>query len=778
MPSQADSTYRVFYPERDAGTLPDGVTILQQYPAFGIVSTTPEIAAELRKRYPVEELPPPKPLPSVTKMAGMAEAVAEKEERAPYIRVVRFKSPPGKGWEDEIKAIGCEILDPLGRLTVVVSCPNKTSLAKLHTLPNVARISEYVPDIQLSPASVGVREPRTSPSEDEMVLRSMPKQDVTDVPTEEPIPGAFIATFFTAQDAERAKRRLKRDGIRTITEAGETGLFINLLNSDDPERDLQTIATQLGLRSLRNQYLLRLHNDVARKIIAERVADTSPSSLGLTGKGEVVAVADSGLDNGKVLTDHPDFKGRVRHIQSFPSVLDAQLVTNPGQDDGAADELSGHGTHVAGSILGSGAAAQTLGFAPIQGTAPQAELVFQAIEQYATWTREVALEMGRADDYLPLLGLYGIPNDLKDLFKAAYTRGARIHSNSWGGGKAGDYNARCEQLDQFIWDHRDLLVLFSAGNEGADANPIGEGIDSGSVRAPGTAKNCLTVGASENNRTNIVSTYARGFPAEPFKSDKIADSVDDIAPFSNRGPCATGRRKPDVVAPGTAIFSARSLKLPLDNPSLARTVREFYDFKSGTSMATPLVAGCAALVRQHLREQLGMTTPTAALVKAALIHSAQYFQYRFARSDSKPWADNEQGWGRVSLRHLLNPDPPTKVVFIDHTDKVPANESREFTFQVADANAPLRVTMVYTDFPGKDLINNLNLIVYAPDGRYFIGNDFAGTGVLDTLNNVEGVVVPNPQVGTWRVQVIATDQLSAGPQDFALVLSGGGLQQT
>ncbi len=172
-----------------------------------------------------------------------------------------------------------------------------------------------------------------------------------------------------------------------------------------------------------------------------------------------------------------------------------------------------------------------------------------------------------------------------------------------------------------------------------------------------------------------------------------------------------------------------------------------------------------------------MVTPTAALVKAALIHSAQYMRYRYARPGPKPWADNEQGWGRVSLRHLLNPDPPTQVLFIDHTDAVPANDMREFTFRVTDASVPLRVTLVYTDFPGKDLINNLNLVVYAPDNSYRNGNDFEGTGTLDTLNNVEGVIVEEPQVGTWKVRVIATDQLGAGPQDFALVLSGGGLQR-
>ena len=91
-----------------------------------------------------------------------------------------------------------------------------------------------------------------------------------------------------------------------------------------------------------------------------------------------------------------------------------------------------------------------------------------------------------------------------------------------------------------------------------------------------------------------------------------------------------------------------------------------YMFMSGTSMATPLVTGCAALVRQHVRSELQMNNPSAALLKGALIHSAEYLNYRFAHPSSAPWADNEQGWGLVRLRNVLAPgnvlDPDTWVL--------------------------------------------------------------------------------------------------------------------
>src|SRR5207344_2534780 len=101
----------------------------------------------------------------------------------------------------------------------------------------------------------------------------------------------------------------------------------------------------------------------------------------------------------------------------------------------------------------------------------------------------------------PKTGLYGLPDDLGALLDQAYRAGARIHTNSWGNSSpelAGLYSERATVVDEFVWTHPDMLVLFSAGNEGVDKDAGGV-IDTDSVGPPGTAKNCLTVGASENN---------------------------------------------------------------------------------------------------------------------------------------------------------------------------------------------------------------------------------------------------------------------------------------
>ena len=143
-------------------------------------------------------------------------------------------------------------------------------------------------------------------------------------------------------------------------------------------------------------------------------------------------------------TIHLDFQGRVAAIRSYPMTLGANLVNNPGADDGPADVYSGHGTHVAGSVLGNGAQASALGLEPIQGMAPNARLVFQSVEQTPEWTLNAQLYFLLNGIAPPTSGLYGIPDDLTGLFQQAYSLGARIHTNSWGGGDPGEYDSQCE----------------------------------------------------------------------------------------------------------------------------------------------------------------------------------------------------------------------------------------------------------------------------------------------------------------------------------------------
>src|SRR5262249_6636596 len=142
---------------------------------------------------------------------------------------------------------------------------------------------------------------------------------------------------------------------------------------------------------------------------------------------------------------------------------------------------------------------------------------------------------------------------------------ARTHTNSWGDRtNFGVYTSNAREIDDFVWNHRDCIICFAAGNEGKDTNSDGV-IDRGSVTPPGTAKNCITVRATEILRPPFNITYRPfGFCSATFRNDLVANNAEGVAAFSSRGPTRDGRIKPDVVAPGTSILSTRSRNAPED----------------------------------------------------------------------------------------------------------------------------------------------------------------------------------------------------------------------
>ncbi len=331
----------------------------------------------------------------------------------------------------------------------------------------------------------------------------------------------------------------------------------------------------------------------------------------------------------------------------------------------------------------------------------------------------------------PASDLLGIPSILKTLFEFAYTNGARIHSNSWEGGEYGSYNRRCRQLDEFVWQHKDFLIVFAAGNNGNQARTI---------TPPGTAKNCITVGA--------------------------------LAEFSSCGPCQNNRLKPDIIAPGSFILSTRSCQITHHSEAPYPLAKECYMYMSGTSMATSIVAGSAALIRQYFRTEQGIENPSAALLKAALIHSAE------STECMEKWADNKDkqkiwgGWGRINLSRIINLPSPYQIVFFDQSQGLlNSGQAHKYTVEITDNSIPLRVTLVYTDYPGQQLVNNLNLSVHSPAGKYYLGNDFNEEQQRDNVNNVEGRIIESPETGTWKIKIVGS-VISQSPQDYALVVSG------
>jgi hypothetical protein len=503
-------------------------------------------------------------------------------------------------------------------------------------------------------------------------------------------------------------------------------------------------------------------------LIMGTATSMASDGLGLSGRGEVVAVCDTGLDTGDPATIHRDFAHRIVWIKSYPITPDySTQVLNPGGDDGPADLDSGHGTHVAGSVLGDGSLSVGLPGVqrPIQGLAHGAQLVFQAVEQEMKWKPKY--DTPDAERFL----LAGIPLDLRQLLRDAYKHGARIHSNSWSGGDPGAYDSQCEQLDRFVWEHQDFCVLVAAGNDGHDRDRDGK-INPMSVTSPSSAKNCITVGACESRRVQFQhqlygEVWGEDYPVAPYNNDPMADNPEQVAAFSSRGPTADGRVKPDVVAPGTFILSTRSTRIAPNNFAFGHfPPSKAYFYMVGTSMATPLTAGAVALIREYYRRKKKVKNPTAALLKATLIAGA------IRLPGEKAILDNEQGFGRVNLDAVLAPPAPATTVFEEVSPGVKTGASRSIALKVLSSQTRLRVVLAYTDYPGSALVNDLNLIVRAPDGQRFVGNQPEGAGMsLDTRNNVEVVEVSEPVSGAWTIQVVGSN-VPRGPQAFAVVAIG------
>ena len=212
---------------------------------------------------------------------------------------------------------------------------------------------------------------------------------------------------------------------------------------------------------------------------------------------------------------------------------------------GVWDDENGHGTHVIGTILGTGTANSRYrgaadGLGGSSTTSVRAAKVWDSTSTGSTAWMESAM------DFFDNASECGSPAP-----QVINISGGAFALNMLG------TDSMSRKLDAKVWTYGQFYVV-AAGNDGLSG--------AGTVGTPGVAKNALAVG---NVRPEGYLT------------------VGDIWPTSSRGPTGDGRMKPNVVAPGTNTTSAR-----------AGTTSLYTDL-TGTSMATPHVSGLASTVMQH-----------------------------------------------------------------------------------------------------------------------------------------------------------------------------------
>ena len=488
----------------------------------------------------------------------------------------------------------------------------------------------------------------------------------------------------------------------------DEGRYQGLLSNES----LLEIVAQPALRTLRFEPVFSGDNNQARTHMKTSQM-TTYFTTGLDGSGQIVAVADSGLDE-----DHGDFGSRV-------------LSSNDVIGDGStADKHSGHGTHVACTVLGDG----TQG--GYSGVATSAELYFQAMENDNT-------------------GNFQSPS-LNYLLNSAYSAGAYTHTNSWGSSlesdqgkytsESEDVDDRANYYDRYYNGHNGLTILFAAGNDGPN---------SGTVGAPSTAKNTITVGNHQN---------------------RYSGAPDSIMSGSSRGPTDDGRIKPDIIAPGGYVRSCRAQEA--GDTGTATWSNTYYLEYTGTSMATPNAAGAAVMVREYLEEIAQRPSPQGALVKALLILGAEDVGTRDIPND-------DEGWGRLNLRNTLAPSSGQGIWVDDRSVLSGTGNTKTYTFNISQGNSGFKTVLAWSDergspFSNTQLVNNFDLEVTNPSGEVFLGNDFVNgrsttNGVSDTVNNVEVVLVDNAEIGIWTVKVIDAFHGGSRAQPFALAVTGYGV---
>ncbi|TVQ34068.1 MAG: hypothetical protein EA376_00780 [Phycisphaeraceae bacterium] len=322
-------------------------------------------------------------------------------------------------------------------------------------------------------------------------------------------------------------------------------------------------------------------------------------------------------------------------------------------------------------------------------------------------------------------------------FNLHHSQGGRLHTNSWGDDGTTAYNGLTRGIDVFQWNEEDSQTFWAVTNTATMKNPE-------------NSKNTLAVGATS---------------PVPNQANHCTGGV---------GPTNDGRRKPEIYAPGCSTQAASS-------SSSCGTVGN-----SGTSMASPAVAGVGALARQYYMDGFFPTgeadagqafTPSGALVKATLLNSA------VDMTGVAGYPSNLEGWGRVLANdtlYFLGDTRRLHVVDIRNDEGLSTGQEYFEEITVLGSGENLKVTLVWTDFPGAvgtsfAAVNDLDLEVTGPSGTY-LGNVFSGGvsvtgGTKDDRNNVEQVHIQNPDPGVWTVR-IAGAAVNQETQGFALVVTG------
>ncbi|NPB02878.1 MAG: S8 family serine peptidase [Thermotogae bacterium] len=638
-------------------------------------------------------------------------------QRSEYF-ILQFRGPILPQWKEELSKLGVRFYDYLPHFAFVVKA-SSAALPKILDREFVSGIAPILPEYKLPP-------------------------DLSSVLTCAERSGSRYKVRILLYDKEalgEVEKKLKDMGIEIVT-TSEDGPFHETYLSTEEMREIArhpavyVVEPQYPKMAFNNRNALLHQIYQYADVDAVASPDTIIWSVGIHGEGQILGHNDNGL-----YPSHCFFNGTVDGSSKVIALMDY---------DGGGFANGAHGTHTAGTAVG-GTDEQTSNL-QYRGMAYKARLISQE----------------------PLGGASSFYTTLND----AYALGARVHTNSWGyicipygTCSPSNYNTVSRDIDRFMWNNPDMLVVFAAGNHGD------QGCSSGCRRAasdPASAKNDLTVAAM--------------YRSQPWKTT-----------WSAYGEYPDGRFSVDVLVHGNYTYSA-------DN-----TTSCGISVMSGTSMATPAAAGMALLLRQYYEDGYapgGPHTPSAALIKASMLASAVPASGDGDTDGSPPGPDNpvpngNEGAGIPVLDNVMELSPyddwtsltdssdirKSHLWFVDNTAGISTGEEHIYRVEICNPHVVTRIVLVWTDYPASTncnssscLVNDLDLKVEGPSSEVFIGN--APTSGPDNLTPNDGSI-PHDRVNTWELVRIKNSSrgeyvikvkgynVPNGPQPYALVVSGG-----
>ena len=503
---------------------------------------------------------------------------------------------------------------------------------------------------------------------------------------------------------------------------------------------IEAIADIEGVRSVFANRQMELYNADARQITG--VADlqgeefANRNEVEFTGKGSTVLVIDSGID-----ASHQDLPFGTKVVDNVQAITSAGLLSIAGiQGPKISNQIntdlnSGHGTHCAGTIAGLG----TMSGGKHVGAAPDADLI-----GYGSGAAVLLLDTVGGFDY-------AISNYDK------FENPIKVISNSWG--SSGKYEPLGPiSMASYKAHTFGMISVFAAGNSGP-----GEDSHNPYAQIPWG----ISVGAGTKSGT------LAGFSSRGLKGEGGEFTTPDGVEW-------TWSNDVTVVAPGVDIISPRAVLNVAANggdADLGAMPPEevpFYTMISGTSMATPHVAGIITLmleanpnldnasIKRILQEtatnmpgyerwEVGSGYVNArSAVAAALLHD----------DDHKKTVNNLEG-KKFRANALITPSERVENFDVFYS---PVGAPEIIEFEVGEDESVVKAS-------ASTLANLTKLVLVAPDGTEYRGN--LTTPVLGTTMRVAAPASP----GTWGIYVYGLTSLSGVEADPLGLTNGPGLPE-